>query len=109
MNVCEGSYADQAEQLLRAGPGQSAIADVRRKKDPAAIGKLRVAALSEGSCAQILHVGPFSDEGPTIEKLHRYIDGRGTKTGKHHEIYLSDVRKADPKTWKTIIRQPMRS
>jgi len=28
--------------------------------------------------------------------------------GKHHEIYLSDIRKAAPEKWKTIIRQPIR-
>jgi hypothetical protein len=55
-----------------------------------------------------MHIGPFSEEGPTIEKVHAFIAANGFKrTGKHHEIYLSDVRKADPVKWKTIIRQPM--
>jgi hypothetical protein len=85
----------------------SAIADVRNKKNPAAISKVRFDALSEGKCAQILHVGPFSEEGPTVEKVHQFIDSRGKLTGKHHEIYLSDIRKADPAKWKTVIRQPM--
>ncbi|MFA6310667.1 MAG: GyrI-like domain-containing protein [Sterolibacterium sp.] len=86
---------------------ERAIAEVDRKKHPAAIGKLRFASLAEGKCAQIMHIGPFSEEGPTIEKLHRFIDAIGRRTGKHHEIYLSDIRKADPSKWKTIIRQPM--
>lgn len=86
----------------------SAIADVKKKKHPTAISKLRVETFSEGKCAQILHVGPFSEEGPTIEKLHQHIVSRSQRTGKHHEIYLSDIRKADPANWKTIIRQPMR-
>lgn len=86
-----------------------AIADVRKKKNPAAIDRVRFEAFSEGSCAQILHIGPFSAEGPTIEKLHDFIDARGKLRGKHHEIYLSDIRKADPAKWKTIIRQPMMS
>ncbi len=85
----------------------SAIADVKKKKNPAALSKLRLEAFSEGRCAQILHIGPFSEEGPTIEKVHQFIDSRGNRTGKHHEIYLSDIRKADPAKWKTIIRQPM--
>ena len=84
-----------------------AIADVRKKKDPAAISKVRFEPLSEGKCAQILHIGPFSDEGPTIEKVHKFIDSKGKRIGKHHEIYLSDFRKADPSKLKTIIRQPM--
>lgn len=85
----------------------SAIADVQMKKNPTAILKLRLEAFSEGRCAQILNIGPFSEEGPTIEKVHQFIDSRGNRTGKHHEIYLSDIRKADPAKWKTIIRQPM--
>ena len=85
----------------------SAIADVRKKKNPVAISRLRFEALSEGRCAQILHIGPFSVEGPTIDKVHQFIDSRGKRIGKHHEIYLSDIRKADPAKWKTVIRQQM--
>lgn len=85
----------------------SAIADVKRKKNPTAISKVRVEDFPEGTCAQILHIGPFSEEGPTIEKVHLFIDSRGKRVGKHHEIYLSDIRKADPAKWKTVIRQPM--
>ena len=57
--------------------------------------------------AQIMHIGPFSTEGPTIEKIHNYIIESGnTISGLHHEIYLSDIRKGKPENWKTIIRQP---
>ncbi|MBI1870635.1 MAG: GyrI-like domain-containing protein [Chlamydiae bacterium] len=86
---------------------QSAIADVKKKKNPKAISKLRMEILSEWKCAQILHIGPFSEEGPTIEKVHQFIDSKSKRIGKHHEIYLSDIRKAVPVKWKTIIRQPM--
>lgn len=47
-----------------------------------------------------------------IEKLHNYIKENGNysakEIGKHHEIYLSDIRKAAPEKWKTIIRQPIK-
>jgi hypothetical protein len=69
---------------------------------------MRYEPFTEGQCAQILHIGPFSEEGPTVAKLHRYIDERGTRHGKHHEIYLSDIRKAAPANWKTVIRQPFK-
>ena len=82
--------------------------EVRRKKALPALAKLRTALLAEGKCAQVLHVGPFTEEGPTIERLHAFINARTGLTGKHHEIYLSDIRRAEPKNWKTIIRQPMR-
>jgi hypothetical protein len=88
---------------------ERAIAEVKKKKNPAAISKVRLVPFTEGRCAQILHIGPFSEEGPTIEKVHHFIDARGRRSGKHHEIYLSDIRKADPAKWKTIVRQPMQA
>lgn len=84
-----------------------AIRSVADKKDLPALPDLRLEAFTEGLCAQILHKGPFSEEGPTVERLHEFIDSRGLRTGKHHEIYLSDIRRARPANWKTIIRQPM--
>lgn len=87
---------------------QAAISEVKRKKALPAVGKLRLEAFSEGNCAQVLHIGPFSEEGPTIERLHSFIDARTGRDGKHHEIYLSDIRRADPAKWKTIIRHPIK-
>lgn len=88
---------------------QAAITEVfRKKKSLVAATLLRLESYTEGPCAQILHVGPFSTEGPTIQKVHDFIQARGQHlAGKHHEIYLSDIRRADPAKWKTIIRQPM--
>ena len=85
----------------------TALAEVKKKKNPIALDRLRFEPFTEGRCAQILHIGPFSEEGPTIEKLHQFIDTRGKRTGEHHEIYLSDIRRAAPEKWKTIIRQPL--
>jgi hypothetical protein len=85
----------------------AAIAELKKKKSLAALSKLKIETFKEGSCAQVLHVGPFSDEGPTIQKVHAFIDSRSSLAGKHHEIYLSDIRRVDPAKWKTIIRQPM--
>lgn len=88
----------------------AATAEVKRKKSPAAIFRLRFEAFTEGKCAQILHTGPFTEEGPTIAKVHQFIEANGGKLrGKHHEIYLSDIRRAAPAKWKTIIRQPMQA
>lgn len=84
-----------------------AIAEVKEKKNPSALSLLRFEAFAEGRCAQVLHIGPFSEEGPTIAKVHEFIQTHGNRIGKHHEIYLSDIRKAAPAKWKTIIRQPM--
>jgi hypothetical protein len=86
----------------------SAMAEVKGKKNLPALSIIRFESFSEGTCAQTMHIGPFSEEGPTIGKVHRFIESCGCKrTGKHHEIYMSDIRKADPKKWKTVVRQPM--
>ncbi len=87
---------------------KEAIEQVRAKKNPVALPLARFESFEEGKAAQILHIGPFSEEGPTIEKVHSFIDENGSqRRGKHHEIYLSDIRRAAPEKWKTIIRQPM--
>jgi hypothetical protein len=94
--------------LVTAEMVEQATVEAQKKKSLAALPLVRFETFEEGLCAQIMHLGPFSEEGPTIEKLHHYIESSGhALSGKHHEIYLSDIRKADPAKWKTIIRQPM--
>lgn len=83
--------------------------EVTRKKDLPSVPRLRLSVYHEGLAAQILHIGPYAEEGPTIRRLHEFMDGEGyARDGHHHEIYLGDPRKADPSKLKTIIRQPMR-
>src|SRR5690606_19802201 len=94
--------------LVEAAVIHSSIAEVKRKKGLPALDALRLESFTEGRCAQILRIGPFSDEGPTIHRVHDFISSRSALTGKHHEIYLTDIRRADPSKWKTIIRQPMK-
>lgn len=85
------------------------IPAVTAKKSLAAGSKVRVEHFTEGLAAQILHIGPYADEAPTIAELHGFIEEHGHQlTGKHHEIYLSDPRKADPAKMRTIIRQPFK-
>ena len=87
---------------------QEAIENVKAKKNPTSLPLVRFEAFEEGKVAQIMHIGPFSEEGPTVEKVHSFIEKGGSqRVGKHHEIYLSDIRRAAPEKWKTIIRQPM--
>jgi len=87
---------------------ESARQEVGCKKNPVALSLVRLEAFTEGKAAQIMHIGPFSEEEPTIEKVHAFIKNTGSRRrGKHHEIYLSDIRRAAPEKWKTIIRQPL--
>lgn len=74
-----------------------------------AIERIRLGTLDEGRCVQTLHLGPFDDEGPVLAEMHdAFIPTHGLRmTGKHHEIYLSDIRRTDPAKLRTILRQPV--
>lgn len=86
----------------------AAGADLRRKKDPPALDRLRIETLAEGRSAEVIHIGPYDAERPTIERLHAAIAAAGYRPrGLHHEIYLSDPRRTAPEKLRTIIRQPV--
>jgi hypothetical protein len=86
---------------------RKAVEEATRKKDLKALGVARLEALHEGLSAQVMHVGPYSAAGPTIERLHDYIKVNGGRLrGKHHEIYLGDPRRAASSKLRTIMRQP---
>lgn len=83
--------------------------ELKQKKDLHALSKLRFERFHEGLSAQIMHIGPYAAEKPTIEKLHAYIKNHGYEfNGKHHEIYLGDPRRAAPEKMKTVLRQPVK-
>jgi hypothetical protein len=81
--------------------------DVAEKKNPPALPKVRFGPYHEGTAAQILHIGPYTAEGPAIAMIHDHIKQSGhALRGKHHEIYLKDPRKSAPEKLQTIVRQP---
>ena len=83
-------------------------AGVAEKKDLPVARDIRLRELREGRAAQLLYVGPWSEEAPTIERLHAFVAGEGLRpAGAHHEIYLSDPRRTAPERLKTVIRQPV--
>jgi len=81
---------------------------INEKKDtPSRLENVRFETYHEGNAVQIMHIGSYDDEGPTVAKLHKHIEDNGwTLAKRHHEIYLSDPRKVEPAKLKTIIRQP---
>ena len=84
------------------------IKTAMEKKGLAALQRIRLEGLEEGLSVQIMHIGTYAQEGPTIQRLHSFAKDRGLElSGKHHEIYLSDPRKAKPEKMKTIVRQPV--
>jgi hypothetical protein len=80
------------------------------KEPPSALDKLRMENYTEGLSVQILHIGSYDDEAPTLARLHNaWMPKNGyTPNGKHHEIYLSDPRRVAPEKLKTVLRQPVR-
>jgi hypothetical protein len=84
------------------------LAEATRKKELPAAGLMRLESFSEGLAAQVLHIGPYAAEGPTIERLHAFIVEQGyERVAKHHEIYLGDPRRSAPEKLKTVLRQPV--
>ncbi|MFA1541488.1 GyrI-like domain-containing protein [Actinomadura monticuli] len=92
-------HVEEAKRAALAKKGLPAIADVRP------------AALHEGTSAQLLHIGPYDDEGPVLAELHdEYLAANGLRmTGHHHEVYLGDPRRAAPAKLRTVLRQPVRT
>ena len=87
-----------------------ALEQVKAKKNPPALDKIKFEKLAEGRSAQVMYVGPYAKEGPTVLKLHDFIRNDGGKLNgemkKHHEIYLNDMSRTAADNLKTIIRQP---
>ncbi len=96
-------------ETVTAAAFEEARAEVRRKKELPALERVRFERYHEGLSVQIMHIGPYDAEGPTIARLHRFIEENGYEpNGKHHEIYLSDPRRTAPEKLKTVLRQPVR-
>lgn len=88
---------------------ETARAQILAKKDPAPrISKVRFIPYAEGTAVQIMHIGPYSAEGPNVQRIHAYAQSQGYHlAGKHHEIYLGDPRRTAPEKLRTILRQPV--
>lgn len=94
--------------LATAEMAADVLPRVTAKKLLVAGDRVRFDTYGDGPAAQVMHLGPYADEAPTIEALHAFIEAEGLSlTGKHHEIYLGDPRKTEPAKLKTIIRQPV--
>ncbi len=61
--------------------------------------------VNEGKCVQIMHIGSWDEEEPTLEKLFAYVEKEGLSIdGYHKEIYISDPTRVAPERRKTILR-----
>ncbi len=84
-----------------------AVLDKRGKKGLAP--EVKLETIDEGTCVQMLHIGPYEHEKETVDKMIAFADREGLMPhGRHHEIYLSDPRRISPEKLKTILRMPVR-
>lgn len=98
--------------VMQPSPVSAALFDetlpeVEKKKGLPALSRVRFAPYNEGLAAQVMHIGPYAAEAPTVARIHAFIREQGYQlAGKHHEIYLKDPRKTAPGKLLTVVRQP---
>ena len=84
------------------------MATLLKRKKPAEVKEVKLEAMDEGDCVQMLHVGPYDKEHETIALMRSFAEGSGLRLiGPHHEIYLSDPRRVPAERLRTILRQPV--
>ena len=88
-----------------------AVEEAEKKKTD--FSKVEFLPYQEGLCVQCMHIGPYDTEPATVERMHEYMTAQGytldiTDQRRHHEIYLSDVRRVDPSKLKTVVRHPIK-
>ncbi|HHU18591.1 MAG TPA: transcriptional regulator [Clostridiales bacterium] len=91
---------------------ETAKAVLSKKKPELDTSVAHLEDFTEGLCAQVMHIGSYDDEQPTVEALEEFIKSQGYRTEmsgirQHHEIYISDPRKTAPEKLKTVIRHPI--
>jgi hypothetical protein len=92
---------------------EAGLAEVRRKRGTnPSLSKIKLGHFEEGPSVHVLHIGPYSSEPATVDRLRSFAAENGYRDmvglgGKHHEIYLGDPRRADPEKLKTILRHPI--
>jgi hypothetical protein len=95
--------------FIGAGDRAAALDQLRARGKDASVGDVQLIHLDEGPSIQLLHVGPYEAEGPSIERMRGFAAGKGLRPhGKHHEIYLSDPRRVPGSRLRTILRMPVR-
>lgn len=70
--------------------------------------KIELGTWKYGTVAQILHIGPYSTEAPTVEKLTKFVKENGYKIdGLHEEVYIKGpgmFGPGNPEKYFTLIR-----
>jgi len=97
------------DEMMTGAVAAAADRSAAKKKPLPSLPRVHPFRMTEGRCLQILHIGPYDEEGPTLERLHAQVMpalGLGF-AGEHHEIYLGDPRRSAPERLRTVLRQPV--
>lgn len=88
---------------------KQAVAQLKEKKPNPALSRIRLDTFDEGRVVQIMHIGPYGAEQPSVDKMQAYASAEGySQAGKHHEIYFGDPRRTAPDKLRTILRHPVK-
>jgi len=99
--------------FVTVGVLEAAKASLAKKKPGLDTAKARLETFTEGLCVQAMHIGPYDNEPATIAAMEAFAAQNGYVTNmgsgrRHHEIYLSDPRKAAPEKLRTVLRHPIK-
>jgi len=95
--------------FVSAADVAAAVKQLLARGKPKTVAQVKLETMDEGRVVQMLHLGPYMDEGPTMDAMLAFAKDHGMKfTGRHHEIYLSDPHRVKPEKLRTILRHPVR-
>lgn len=89
-----------------------AVAEATQKKQTD-YSKVEYFTYEEGLCVQCMHIGSYDNEPATIQAMEQMAQENGyeidiSKERFHHEIYLSDPRRAAEERLRTVVRHPIK-
>jgi hypothetical protein len=94
--------------FVKEADRRQAVAKLLEKGKPREVEEVKLERIDEGTCVQMLHVGPYEREKETIAIICEFAGKKGFRlTGPHHEIYLSDPRRVPAEHLRTIVREPV--
>ncbi len=92
-------------ELVTTAHLEEAIQEIIEKKNTPLVNEVNHEQAKAGKYAQILHLGSYEDEKPSLDKLYKFIEDNGLAiNGYHKEIYLSDPRRTATEKLRTILR-----
>lgn len=92
-------------EFVEASEVDDCIVEVIRKKNISLANEVYLKKITEGKSVQIMHIGSYEEEKPSIDKMLEYVAIEGLEiSGHHHEVYISDPRNTPTERLKTILR-----